>query len=111
MLRFFDGEDEVACHVRCWGRKQTLEKSEHRAELADISARLGELVDLGGDLNAMARAALAYGDADLRPVLRRYIRGHAEIHGRSSAEQVRAFLDEGNALFGDLSILAWGIAL
>lgn len=33
MLRFFAGENEVACHVRCWGRKQTLEKSEHRAEL------------------------------------------------------------------------------
>jgi len=33
MLSFFDGDDEVASHVRCWGRKQTLEKAEHRTEL------------------------------------------------------------------------------
>lgn len=34
-LRFLDGEKEVASHARCWGRKQTLEKLEHRQALLD----------------------------------------------------------------------------
>ncbi len=32
-VRLLDGEDEVARHRRCWGRKQVLELREHREEL------------------------------------------------------------------------------
>lgn len=33
LVRMLDGDHEVACHARCWGRKQLIEQSEHRAEL------------------------------------------------------------------------------
>ncbi len=32
-VRLLDGESEVASHPRCWGRKQVLERREHREEL------------------------------------------------------------------------------
>lgn len=32
-VRFLDGDNEVASHPRCWGRKQVLERREHREEL------------------------------------------------------------------------------
>jgi hypothetical protein len=33
VVRLLDGDDEVARHERCWGRKQTIERHEHRSEL------------------------------------------------------------------------------
>ncbi|HJW74114.1 MAG TPA: IS21 family transposase [Thermoleophilia bacterium] len=33
VVRLLDGENEVARHERCWGRKQVIERHEHRAEL------------------------------------------------------------------------------
>ena len=32
-LRVLDGAKEIARHARCWGRRQTVEAAEHRAEL------------------------------------------------------------------------------
>jgi transposase len=33
VVRLLDGDREVACHPRCWGRKQVLEQHEHRQQL------------------------------------------------------------------------------
>jgi transposase len=33
LVRLLDGDDEVARHRRCWGRKQVLEQPEHRQQL------------------------------------------------------------------------------
>lgn len=61
---------------------------------------------------AHSRATIALACAgDLRPALRRLVREYAEVHGRTAAEQVQAFVEERNALFLDLSFRAWGIAL
>lgn len=58
-----------------------------------------------------AASALAYGDGDLRPALRRLVREYAEVHGRTAAEQVQAFVAECHELFLGLSMRAWGLDL
>lgn len=58
-----------------------------------------------------ASRALAYGDGDLRPALRRLVREYAEVHGRTAAEQVQAFVAERHELFLGLSMRAWGLDL
>lgn len=50
-------------------------------------------------------------DGDLRPALRRLVREYAEVHGRTAAEQVQAFVAERHELFLGLSMRAWGLDL
>ena len=61
--------------------------------------------------HADATRALNYGECDLRPALRRLIRTYAEVHGRTAAQQVQAFVAERNELFLGLSMRAWGLDL
>lgn len=42
MVRFLRGEDEVARHARCWGRRQLIEDPEHRARLLRQKRRARE---------------------------------------------------------------------
>ena len=49
-------------------------------------------------------------EEDLRPALARYVRGCAELNGRSPAEQIAAFCREEDPLFSEAAIRAWGIA-
>lgn len=50
-------------------------------------------------------------EGDLRPALRRLVREYAEVHGRTAAEQVQAFVAECHELFLGLSMRAWGLDL
>lgn len=77
----------------------------------DASAILRAAVARLRAAHSRATIALACGEGDLRPALRRLVREYAEVHGRTAAQQVQAFCDERNALFLDLSFRAWGIAL
>lgn len=56
-----------------------------------------------------ATIALEHGEGDLRPALRQFIRTYGEVHGRSAAEQVAAFVREGNELFAEMALRAWGL--
>lgn len=80
------------------------------ADLDALEDALFAIIEQFRILKFGAAAALTH-DSDLRPALARYVRGHAELNGRPVAEQIAAFAREGDVLFGELSIRAWGIAL
>ncbi len=61
--------------------------------------------------HARAACALACAEGDLRPALRRLVREYAEVHGRTAAQQVQAFVAERNEVFLSMSFRAWGIDL
>jgi len=42
-VRVLDGSAEVACHPRCWGRRQVIELPEHRAEILRLKRAAQEL--------------------------------------------------------------------
>ncbi len=42
-LRFLDGDVEVARHARCWGRRQVLERREHRDDLLEEKRQARQL--------------------------------------------------------------------
>ena len=42
-VRVLDGSLEVACHPRCWGRRQVIELPEHRAEILRLKRAAQEL--------------------------------------------------------------------
>ena len=42
-VRVLDGSVEVACHPRCWGRRQMIELPEHRAEILRLKRAAQEL--------------------------------------------------------------------
>lgn len=48
---------------------------------------------------------------DYRGDLVKYLSGTARLWGRSAAQQVRSFLDQGDELFRELSFRALGVAL
>ena len=43
VVRILDGTLEVAVHPRCWGRRQVIERSEHRAEILRLKRAAQEL--------------------------------------------------------------------
>jgi len=43
LVRVLDGSLEVACHPRCWGRRQVIELPEHRAEILRLKRAAQEL--------------------------------------------------------------------
>ena len=43
LVRVLDGALEVACHPRCWGRRQMIELPEHRAEILRLKRAAQEL--------------------------------------------------------------------
>jgi hypothetical protein len=43
LVRVLDGSLEVACHPRCWGRRQMIELPEHRAEILRLKRAAQEL--------------------------------------------------------------------
>jgi transposase len=93
VVRFVDGQDEIAQHARSWGRHQTFELREHRAALIDekrkardlkgrdrlrveiprIDALLERWVDAGRNLGSMVGFTIklldAYGPAVMREVV------------------------------------------
>lgn len=93
VVRFVDGQDEIARHARSWGRHQTFELREHRAALIDekrkardlkgrdrlrveiprIDALLERWVDAGRNLGSMVGFTIklldAYGPAVMREVV------------------------------------------
>lgn len=92
-VRLLDGKDEVARHVRSWGRHQTLELREHRAalleekrkakdlkgrdrlrvEVPEIDKLLERWIDAGRNIGSMVGFTVklldAYGPAILREVV------------------------------------------
>ena len=48
---------------------------------------------------------------DLRPAVRVYLTDLARVHGRTTAEQVRACMLDGDPWFKDLALAAWAVLL
>jgi hypothetical protein len=93
LVRLLDGAEEIARHARSWGRHQTIEVREHRAEILeekkkardlkgrdrlrvevpDIEALLTRWVDAGRNLGSMVGFTIklldAYGPAVMREVV------------------------------------------
>lgn len=92
-IRLLDGADEIARHVRSWGRRQTIEAREHRTaileekrkardlkgrdrlrvEVPEIEDLLPRWIDAGRNLGSMVGFTIklldAYGPAILRAVV------------------------------------------
>lgn len=107
--------------IDAWMRAEEVANAERQRKLAEIRQAIRAHADTLRQLHADARAALAHAHCDghdcpnvgacddLRPALRRLLRGAAEVHGRTVAEQIAAFAAEGDETFASMALHAWGV--
>lgn len=105
-VRLLDGNEEVACHPRCWGRHQRIELAHHRAaileekrkardlkgrdrlrvEVPEIEKLLERWVDAGRNIGSMVSFTIqlldGYGPAILREVVADMLR--RGVHDRGA---------------------------
>jgi hypothetical protein len=100
-VRLLDGSTEVACHLRCWGRRQSVEEHTHRAllleqkraahalkgrdrlraEVEGINALFSRWVKAGRNLGSMTARTIRLLDLYGADVLRAAV---AEAHARGT---------------------------